>query len=279
MSRGPLKLTIAVILVLAHSTTWAQEALLTKSPVQPGQGGLNWRQQFLAMRYGADPQGMFNRVDEFTSVTMLAYGLTGELALEGRLPLSFRDFSGGHHTPSDQLGMDEASMTLKWRVWRDDYGPTNTARASLFGGFYTPMLIDGDLEGGWNPVIGGLFMQVHDRHGWNIAGMYELTTSATEMVIHPGNSLADLARLDLAYLYRLQPAEYSAETTHSLYAVLELNCFYETNSDREIRLAPGILYEAADIALEAGIQFPLYDRLRYRPDREWSAVVGFRLLF
>jgi hypothetical protein len=279
MNRRFTPAAVICVLFLGASVAQGQEAILTKSAVQPGQGSLSARFQLRYLRYESDPVGGFDRVDEFTATAMLSYGLTGELALEGRLPISFRTYDRNGAGENDETTLDEVSLLLKWRVWREDYGPTNTFRVSVFGGFQTPMFGDGFESGGWNPMVGAVAMQVHDRHGWTVAATYEMTTSQSVMPLHPGSTLADAFFVDAAYLFRIHPAEYTAESTGAFFAVIELNSVYETNDDRELRLAPGLLYEACDFALEAGMQFPLHQELRHRPERDWSLTLGLRLLF
>jgi hypothetical protein len=276
---GRLLLGVVLFLVMA-TAAHGQEAILTRSAMQPPPGTLSFREQLRFQRYGADPTRGLQRVDEFTAMTMLSYGVTADLAVEARLPLSYRSWKVPVFDESfDETTVDEMTFLLKWRLWRDDYGPTNTARLSLFGGLQTPMFGDGFAEGGWNPLLGAVFMQVHDRHGWNIAGMYEMTTRQAGLPLHPGSTLADAFFLDGAYLFRIAPEDYSADTSGAWYAVAELNSVVETNGDREMLFAPGVLYEGPDLALEANLQFPVYHHLRYRPEREWSFVVGVRLLF
>ena len=91
-------------MLLSVPAAWGQEALLTKSAVQPAQGGLSARMQFRYLRYGDDPVGGFEQVDEFTTTAILTYGLNGELSLESRLPLSYRTYHG--------LGADGDAVAL-----------------------------------------------------------------------------------------------------------------------------------------------------------------------
>ena len=95
----------------------------------------------------------------------------------------------------------------------------------------------------------------------------------------PGAGDADLIRVDGAYLWRFAPAAYSTEEDAAWYLTLEANSFLETNGDRELLLAPGLLFEGTDLALEIGVQLPVARTVRYRPARDFGITLGFRLLF
>jgi len=87
---------------------------------------------------------------------------------------------------------------------------------------------------------------------------------------------ADLFCWDAAYLYRVTPAEFTAETDGAWYALCELNGLYETNGDAELFVSPGLMYEAARWTLELSVQVPVWQSLDHRPAAEYLLSVGLR---
>ncbi len=258
----------------------AQEAINTKAATQPAMGVLAFREQFRFTRYERDPSGAGRTADQFTARTMLQYGLSGNLALDVSLPFSYYDVDARQvGDRARDFGLDDAMVLLKWRPWQNDYGPTDTARVGVFGGVVVPAAgIPASAESP-NPVFGAVYTHVHGRMGWNVSLMYELSTGGSPRPLEPGHGKADALYHDVALLYRLAPAAYTAESTGAWYGVLEFNGVYETNGDEELRLAPGLMYEGADLAVELSVQLPLARRLDHRPARVFSTVMGFRLLF
>ena len=269
-----------VMLALSWQTARAQEAINTKAATQPATGVLAFREQFRYTRYDRDPTGLGREADQFTARTMLQYGLCGNLAVDVSLPFSYYDIDNQRPGTADRdFALGDAMVLLKWRPWQNDYGPTDTARVGVVAGGAVPVGSAPYTKAAWNPVLGAVYTHVHGRAGWNVALTYLLTTDGDPRPLEPGNGRADALFHDVALLYRLAPAEYTAESTGAWYGVLEFNGVYETNGDEELRVAPGVMYEGADLALELSVQLPLARRLRHRPERAFSTVVGFRLLF
>ena len=90
---------------------------------------------------------------------------------------------------------------------------------------------------------------------------------------------ADLLTLETSYLYRISPASYAAETSDSLYGVVESFVDYETNGDAEWRIAPGLLWEARRWAAEVSVILPAASDIEERAETEFGLVAGIRVLF
>ncbi|MGB0768667.1 MAG: hypothetical protein ACPGYV_13280, partial [Phycisphaeraceae bacterium] len=86
-------------------------------------------------------------------------------------------------------------------------------------------------------------------------------------------------RIDGSYLYRIDPAQYTIDTTRSTYLVCEINQRYETNGDYETLLSPGILIEAQDWAAELSIRLPISQQLDHRAELDWAMTLGLRFTF
>src|SRR3982751_2469676 len=263
MGFGRLAVLAAVFI---SAPTLAQEAIFTRSATQPAAGVLAWRQQFKYMNYS-------DGSNEYSTKSMLSYGVTGNLAIEAQLPLI--SMTGGWH---EQTGLGDLTLLAKTRVWQRHDSAIDTARLGLFGGLTVPVGANVFTGGGFDPILGAVYMQVAGRHGFNLAGQYQLTTDGSWHPMMPGAGTADLIRLDGAYLYRLMPEEYSTEDDAAYYFTLEANTFIETNGDRELLLSPGLLYEGTKYALELGVQLPTYRHVVERPAQGFGITLGFRLL-
>lgn len=267
--------TLAVIALA--SPALAQEALYTPAATQPGAGRLTTRFQLTIREFGDDPTPADQSGRDITARAIATVGITGSLALEARTSALARNFFGDDR--DDDTGWGESELTLKWRCWRHDPGPVDTMRLTLLGGLELPTGTGAMSSHSFDPTVGAVFTGIFGRHGINQAARWKFTTGALDDPILPGESLADALLLDTAYLFRLAPAQYQADTTGAWYAVLEANTSIETNSDVEVLLAPGILYEGRRIALEAGLQLPAYADLDHRPETRWAVTLGIRFLF
>jgi hypothetical protein len=255
-----------VLLCIAASAA-GQEAIFTRSATQPAADVIAWRQQFRVMDYAG---GM----TELSTRTMLSYGISGNLAVEAQLPLYV--MTGGWH---EATGFGDLTVLAKTRLWQRHDSAIDTARIGVFGGAALPVGPTALTGGGVDPILGAVYMQVAGRHGVNVAAQYQLTTASAWHPLTPGAGDADLFRTDAAYLWRLIPDQYSTENDAAWYLTLEGNLFWETNGDRELLLAPGLLYEGTECALEIGLQLPIARCVIERPAQGVGVTVGFRLLF
>lgn len=259
----------------------AQEAINTPAATQPSAGRFVLREQARYLRLDDDPVDDLDRqIDQLTLVSSLAYGVTGNFSLNLDLSAAYRDtdFRAAGEREIDR-GLSGLALTGKLRVYRDDFGPIDTLRASVLAGLEVPVGPDSLGPPSVAPMIGAVATYVHGRHGLNAAARWTFTTGEADDPVRPGESLADLLRYDLAYLYRVTPAVYTGSTTAALYGVLELNGLYETNGDHQIYLSPGLLYEAQRWAAELSVQIPVYQDLDHRPESDYALVLGLRLLF
>jgi len=268
----------ALALALCASPALAQEAIFTPAATQPAKDKVYVRQQFKYLDYGHDPTGLDRDIQDFASITNIAIGVTGELSFSATIPLIYRE-TDSPAGDDDQFGIGDMTLLGKWRFWKEDLGPIDTARASIVAGLGVPSYDDDFSSDGWNPIIGAVFTTVLGRHGFNASASWMFTTDSERYPVSPGQSLADLLQYDLAYLFRLAPAEYTSETRGAWYLTAELNGDYETNGDNQILFSPGILYEGITFAAELGVQLPVYQDLDHRPESDWAITFGLRFLF
>jgi hypothetical protein len=255
---------------------FAQQAILTTAPTLPSKGQVITRHLLVVTTFDDGPvQG-----EDITFVNSVSYGLSGSLAAQVDLPYLFRDVEGTTDGDIDTSGLLDGEVSLKWRVWKNDFGPVDTARLAVVAGTTVPFGADRFSSDSFDPFVGLAYMYIQGRHGLGVSANYLFTTGSTEgPALLPGDSLADLLEVDAAYLFRIAPSEYGEDFAASWYAVLELNMLYETNGDSEAFIAPGLLYEAPRFAVEATVQVPIAQDLHSRPDRGLVVTLGLRLLF
>ncbi len=270
---------LAALLGLS-STAAAQQSFYNLSAAQPSPGVLLVREVVQYAHYRRDPV-----VGEFRlamSETQLAYGLTPRTTVMGIVPLMYRDL-GDEPAGVDatDFGLGDAHIMIKHRFWKRDTGPIDTMRAGLILGLDIPTGTDPFGNGGWDPMIGAVFTSIKDRHGFNAAARYKFNTDEEDdsLARQSGDRLADVLLLDLSYLYRIQPAMFTASSHGAWYLMADVNGIYETNGDAELRLSPGIMYEARRWVIEAAVQLPLWSDLDHRGELDYAIGLGFRILF
>lgn len=256
----------------------AQQAIQTPAATQAGAGVWSLRELVRFTRFDNDPTGLDRDGDRVEIRTILSYGITGSLSASLETPLIWQDVDTPDGSETD-LGLDDPRLSVKWRFHERHPSAIDTFRVSALVGVEIPSGDDPISSDSLDPFVGLVATQISGRHGWNLALEYELTTGGKGDPLMPGEGLSDALRADANYLFRLTPATYTSARDASFYGVLELNATFETNGDIETLLSPGLLYEARNIGIEGGVQFPIVSDLELRPEREFSVVLGVRLLF
>lgn len=274
---NPRSRSTALLLALSSSAL-AQEATNTPAATQPAQGRFYLRQKFQVVSLRRDPSPAAREIDKITSTTSLTYGLDRDKSLTLDLPITHATTTSAGADTRD-LGLDDFSITFKYRPWQHDLGSVDSLRLAFFAGLEFPSGDSGFSSRSLDPFVGGVFTAILGRHGINQALSYKFNDGGERFSTRPGDGPDDAFRYDTAYLFRLDPPEYSPETTAATYLTLELNGLYETGGDNEVLLGPGILYEARGYALEATVGFPVITDVRDRPEREVVVTFGFRVLF
>jgi hypothetical protein len=208
---------------------------------------------------------------ELHFTTTLIYGISAELAAIFKVPVVYReiDFPSPAGTDRD-WGVRDLEALLKFRLYRDDWGPARTSRFDLLAGveFYS-----GDHDFATrsvDPEIGGVFTYLRDRHAIDADLLWRFDTTG---------DVADRMRYDLAYVHRIHPAVYQAGKFESVFGVLELNGIYESNGDNELFLSPGIQYKTKRVTWEATLQVPVWQSLDNRLESDLVVGAGVRLRF
>jgi hypothetical protein len=277
---GPLAgVAITLALLGPAFSASAQEPLFTDAATQPSAGAVAFRQQLRYERKGTDPHTGERDGTDIIAWNSLSVGLTGTLSLNIESPIylaSIRTTTSGR-TDTDS-GFADLPVSLKYRFYNNDLSPIDTIRASLIAGVEVPSGDNRFSSETFDPFVGGVAMAIFGRWGFNQGLSYKFNTSGTGTHI-AGDGAADALRFDSAVLYRIDPVAYTADTTAATYLTLELNGLYEMNGQSELRLSPGILYEARSYALELGVQIPVQSSVENRAKTNLAVVIGWRILF
>lgn len=218
-------------------------------------------------------------IEDVEFMTQLNAGLTQNVSLSLRLPVFLREQDANGGGTDREEGVGDFTALAKWRIVQKDLSALDTLRISLVGG---AKIRTGDspfTSDAYNPILGAALTHVRGRHGINADLQWTFTTDGNDDPLYPGESTADLLRYDAAYVYRLYPEKFTAESKGGFYAVMEMNGAYETNGDHEILISPGVMYEAARWTLELSVQLPALEDIDHRAEYDYAVVAGVRLSF
>ncbi|MCH8823135.1 MAG: transporter [Planctomycetes bacterium] len=261
---------LAGVGVSAH----AQAPINSNVALQPSKGGLIYRQQFRYTEAGQSSSKGELDIEQATAITTLVYGVSDELTLIFDTPFVLSRRIENKTTGSDDTDSGFADMRIlsKVRLYRDDFGTTDTTRFDLIGGFELPTGRDEFSSDSIDPILGGVFTHIEGRHAFHADAIWNFNTGGGD----PGE---DLLKYDLAYSYRLSPETFASTNPAALFGSLELNGLYETNSDNELFISPGLQYVTTRWIIEATVQLPILQDLNHRAERDFIVGIGFRVQF
>ncbi len=251
------------------------------SATQPSPGHIILKEQFryYSLELDEGPRARRGDIEDVVLMSTINIGLRSDVSLSFRLPTVFRERSFRMSDSDRREGFGDLTALIKWRVFQADTGALDTARFSLIGGAEIRTGDSPFTNDAYNPVLGVAYTQIAGRHGFNGSLQWTFTTAGNDEPVFVGESVADVGRYDLAYLFRLSPEEYAADTYGALYLVCELNGLYETNGDNELFVSPGIMYEARTWTAELSVQVPVWSRISNRAESEYTVVAGLRFAF
>lgn len=295
---------VAALVLLHPALATAQQAIHTDAANTPSPGVLLLRQQFQFAHLGDDPSSFDHEVDDYLSTTRLSYGLTRELALTLDIAILYRRIEwtapagsagggggGGHDhgspTPGppaqtfdeEQFGLDDITLGLKLRVFTHDSGPLDTARLAFIAAAELPTGNDDFSSDSLDPIIGGVFTLIRGRHGFDASVRWKFNTGHSHPLARAAMGSADALLCEAAYLYRISPRAFDHPGDGALYALIETTGVYETNGDTETLIAPGLMYEQRNFAVELSLQLPLLHDVDHRLRTEYSVMAGLRWMF
>jgi hypothetical protein len=268
---------------LLASAAAAQESPNIVAPTQPAPGSVVARLGLRAIVFDGGEPDVARDGFVLEERLRLTYGITKELSVDGTLPFyqgSFDEPAPGQAPfETSPVGLGDLDVNLKFRLFKEDVGPVDTVRMSVFAGTEMPTGTGGFGTESFDPQVGLAAMAILGRHGFSGSLAYRFVTGDTDEALFPGDSGADVFAANVGYLYRLAPDEFAEEHVGAWYATVELLSTAETNGDFELTLTPGILFEAPRFAFELTVGFPIVDDVQYRPSSSFSGSIGLRFLF
>ncbi|MEM9296601.1 MAG: hypothetical protein AAGA57_12435 [Planctomycetota bacterium] len=274
---------LALVAAVSAGDAAGQQTALSGAAVQPGKGVVVARGIAEATLYEGDAIG-FDELVEYRQQVVAGYGLTRDVTAMVHVPLVYRDYqgpvaAGTGDSFTDVFGIDDVLLMGQYRFWQNDTGAIDTRRAVVSGGVEVPTFAEGLSSDSFDPFVGAAYTQIQGRHGVNAAARYKLTTGGGARSVRFGQNTGDALRVDAGYLYRLSPAQYGLDTTHSTYLTFDVLGRYETNGDTELLLAPGYLWEGPRSAVFGGVMLPVHQDLDLRAEAKVGVVLEVRLLF
>jgi len=270
----------------------------TALPVSAGEFIL--REQVQLLRSTRDPSPLNQDLRVLAVPSVLAYGVTRDLALFGIVPyldktLDLTTMAGRQRRGDSGLG--DALLISRYTVYAfDRLGETR--RLAPFLGLKVPTGKSDQRDslgrlpqplqlgsGSWDPLLGSIFTWQTFQWEFDAAAQYRANTKAHDF------EFGDEARFDLSLQYRLWPVTLEAGVPSFLYGVLESNVIWaDKNEMAGIRdpdsggtiwfLAPGLQYVTKRVILEGVVQIPVRQDLNgLGLKNDYIVSVGFRVNF
>ncbi len=298
-----VKSRVALIIILySLSLATATAAPITFNTALPvGKGEFVNREQLVLTRAGKDPSGAGREVEATALVSVLAYGIEGNLTLFGILPYVDKELRfpgpGAGSVKRSSRGIGDSSIFLRYTFHRNDR-QGSTFRVAAFGGIKIPTGNHSQRDS-----LGPLPVPLQSGTGsWDGFGGIVTTYQALSFQVDAQLSYTiktqankyqagDETRLDGSFQYRLFPRELQSGVPAYVYGVLETNFIHQDKSTflgqadpnsggMTIFLAPGIQYVTRRYILEAAVQIPVVQSLNGNAlENDYVARTGFRWNF
>ena len=278
-------MTIRSVAATLAAAVWcgaacAQEAMYTQAATMPAPGNFIIREQIHFFQYGQNPVSGEKQEDLYVLENSLSVGLARALAVTITVPVVVKETTLATGDGEWDYGVEDIDIMFKYRVYMDNTGGVDTTRIAILGGADVTSGDNRDFASqSVNPMIGAVFTKVMGRHGINQDLMYTFNTGGTAGRNNGGEGPDDALAFNSAYVYRIDPVAYTADSQGAWYVTAEINGLYETNGDVELRWSPGFMYEGRRFGFEVMAQFPLWNDLSERAELDLGLGVGVRLLF
>ncbi len=292
---------IALVAVMgwAEAAWAAPETFNTALPVAKGE--FVFREQFFYKKASDDPSPADREVEILGAISVLGYGVTGDLAVFGALPYLDKELDmttpGGQRVTRSTNGIGDARLFGRYTVFKNNF-PGGNFRVAPFAGIELPTGDDDDSDslgtlpatlqlgsGSWDPFGGVVATYQTLDYQIDVSAGYEVNTEAN------GFEFGDLARFDASLQYRLWPRELSGGVPGFLYGVLEANLIYQGKNEIDgsedpnsggttLFVDPGLQYVTKRWILEAIVQWPVFQDLNGTAlEDDYIFRAGFRFNF
>ncbi len=289
-----------VILLTAGASRSEAGPITFNSALPVATGEFILREQVVVLRSTDDPGPKDRDLRVLAVPSVLAYGVTRDLALFGIVPYLDKtrlSTEGGQRRRRGDSGLGDAIVLGRYTIYsRDRLGETR--RLAPFVGLKLPTgednatdsfgRLDQPLQlgsGSWDPIVGTSFSWQTFDWEFDSAVQYRFNNTANNF------EFGDQARLDLSFQYRLWPRELGTGVPAFFYGVLESNLIYAgKNEEGGIRkpdsggttwfLAPGLQLVTKRVILEGIVQIPAVQNLNgLALKNDFIVSAGFRFNF
>ncbi len=281
-----------IVVLFPAGQVWAQIVTDDGTPISPETPLLREK-----LRYRSS-----ENVDDTTWSHEFSYALdpANELRLEvpvRRREVEFTD-NKGEEISETLTGFGDVSLQIQHSLHQTDWvmgsnrlafnlklaAPTGTDDATEKGVEIPRRLQLG--QGDWSSGVGGVYTRVEDRTRYAVEGTF------THHTRHEGIRLGEELDLNLAYWYRLYPAQFEAQQLRNeLRGAFEVFSTYQFESERNgsgvgddgwnVWVSPGLqYYMSPKIQLEAAFQVPVIENTEdVLGDPRFATQLNVRILF
>jgi hypothetical protein len=283
---------------VAATAMAAPQTFNTALPV--AQDEFVFREQFVYRKATDDPSPADRKLQVLGGVSVLGYGVTGDVAVFGVLPYLDKELdvtTPGGRVTRDTSGIADARLFGRYTAYKAD-ASGRTFRIAPFLGVELPTGDDNDRDslgrlpaplqlgsGSWDGFGGIVLTYQTLDYQIDAQASYTLNTEANNV------EFGDQAGLDASLQYRIWPRELDAGVLGFLYAVLEGNFLYADNNEingakdpdsggTAFFLSPGVQYVTKRWIIEGIVQLPVYQNLNGAAlEDDFAVRVGFRVNF
>ncbi len=278
ISRACAVLFVATVVPLPATAA----PITTNTALPVAKGAYVFREQAIFSQSGDDPSGTDRKHTAATSVSVLGYGVTPDLAIFGAVPVAYKKLKlttpGGTRVTRKASGLGDIRIFARYTVYKKNM-PGQTFRIAPFAGVELPTGENSETDalgrlppsvqlgsGSWDP-FGGMIVTYQTRDfEIDVQASYQANTKAG------GFEFGDVTRLDGSLQYRLWPQELSDSTSAFIYGIGELNLIHQENNRANGVTNPnsggttlwglvGLQYVTARRIIEAGVQLPVVQDL------------------
>jgi hypothetical protein len=267
---------LAVILMTAMPgpVQAAPQTFNTALPVAKGE--FIFREQFFYKKASGDPSGANREVDVLGKISVLGYGVSGDLAVFAVLPFLNKELevtAGGERVTRNTNGIGDARLLARHTISKNNFSG-GSFRVAPFAGIELPTGDDDDRDslgtlpatlqlgsGSWDFFAGVVATYQTLEYQVDVSAGYKANTEA-----HNFES-GDEARFDASLQYRLWPRRLGGGVPGFLYGVVEANLVHKAKNKingvndgnsggTTLFIAPGLQYVTKRWILEAIVQLP-----------------------
>ncbi len=206
------------------AAAWAApETFNTALPVAKGE--FIFREQFLYKKASDDPSAADREVEVLGGISVLGYGVTGDLAVFGALPYLDKELDvttpGGERVSRSTNGIGDARLFGRYTIYKNNF-PGGNFRVAPFVGIELPTGDEDDSDslgtlpatlqlgsGSWDPFAGVVATYQILDYQIDVSAGYKVNTEANAF------EFGDEARFDASLQYRPVPSLFRDYTIRS----------------------------------------------------------------